>query len=165
MKEDKSLIVEFVKQVFTTFAAAIIAISIVGWFMGDAEKGSGGLFDLGSRGLSYRSMLQILIFSFTIGVFRILLLSDLIIKKMMLLWKMMLMFFLSFVSATLCSILFHWFPIESRHAWISFIISISVCFVIGVLAMIVKTKLEDRKYHKLLSAYKEKQKMESGDER
>ena len=165
MKEGKSLIVEFVKQVFNTFAAAIIAISMVGWFMGDAEKGSGGLFDLGSSGLSYCSMLQILIFSISIGVLRILLLSDLILKKMMLLWKTMLMFFLSFVSATVCSVLFHWFPIESRHAWIGFIISITVCFVIGVLAMIIKIKLEDRKYQKLLSAYKEKQKTESGDER
>lgn len=164
MKEDKSLIVEFVTQVFLTFAAAIFAISIVGWFVGDMEKGSGGLFSLGGDGLSYKAMLQIFIFSLSTGGLRILLLSDLIFKKMMLLWKMVLMFLLSFLSATICSVLFHWFPIENWQAWVSFIISITVCFVIGVLTMIIKIKLEDRKYDKLLSAYKEKQK-KKGDEK
>lgn len=163
MKEEKSLLVEFVSQVLLTFAAAMIAISIVGWFVGDVEKGSVGLYSLGADGLSYKAMLQIFIVSLTTGGLRILLLSDLFLKKMMLLWKLVLMFVMSFLAATVCAVIFQWFPTENWQAWISYIISITVCIVLGVLAMVIKIKLEDRKYDKLLSAYKEKQKNKKGD--
>ena len=165
MKENKKLWIEFIRHVLIVFFMSNLAIMIVGLFIGNAQKGSGGLYNLGNEGLSIYSRIQILIFSLAIGGCRVLLLSNLIIKKMMLLWRITLMLFCSFVTAIVCAVVFQWFPIESGAAWISFILSMSTCFIIIVATMIIKTKLVDRRYNKQLSAYKEKQKKEKGDKK
>lgn len=163
MEENKNLMVEFVKIVLITFAIAVIAVSIGGWFAGDGTKEVGGLLKLGHDGLAYSSILQIFIFSFIQGIINILLLSNVLFKKMMLLWRLVLMFLLSLITAMLLCVLFNWIPNGDRLAWISFIILFSFGFIIGTSAMIIKTKLEDRKYGKLLFDYKAKQKKESGE--
>lgn len=163
MDENKSVVVEFFKQVLITFATAVIAVSIVGWFVGDTTKEIGGLLSLGRDGLSYSSLLQIFIFSLTPAGIKTLLFSNFFAKRMLLLWRTTLMFILSFIMAVLLSMMFGWFPIGSWQAWLSFLISITICFAIGIFFMVIKTKLEDKKYSKLLSNYKAKQNKESGE--
>jgi len=165
MDENKSLIITFLNQVLTTFGISIIAISIVGWSMGDVTKGIEGLLSMGRDGLSYVSLLQVLIFSITQGIFRIITGSDLFIKKMMLLWRVTLMFLLSIISAIILSILFHWFPTESFEAWMGFIISMTACFAFGLIFMLVILKLENKKYDELLSNYKIKLNQKKDDEK
>ncbi len=164
MNENRSVLVDFFKTALTTFASAIIAISIVGWLVGDVTKEVGGLLSLGREGISYVSIMQVFIFSLVQAGIKVLLLSNIFFKKMMLLWKTVLMFLLSFAAGVLFSVLFRWFPIESLEAWIGFLVSISACFIIGILVVIAKTKLEDRKYKMLLSNYKARQNQEKGDE-
>ncbi len=163
MKENKNLWIEFLKQLLLTFLISYLAIIVVGFFVGDTEKGSGGLYHLGNEGLSIYSTMQILIFAVAISGFRIILLSNILIKKMMLLWRISLMLFCSIVTAIVCAVIFQWFPIQSGEAWISFILSMGGCFVLIVAGMFIKTKLDDRRYNKQLSAYKEKQRKEKGD--
>lgn len=163
MNGSKSVVVEFFKQVLITFAAAVIAVSIVGWFVGDTTKEVGGLLSLGRDGLSYSSLFQIFIFSLTSAGIKILLFSNFLAKRMLLLWRTSLMFLSSFIAAVLLSVLFRWFPIGSWQAWLGFFISITVCFAIGILFMAIKTKLEDQKYSKLLSDYRAKQNKEGGE--
>ena len=154
MDENKSLIVIFFNQVITVFGLAIIVISIVGWVVGDVTKSVESLLSIGRDGLSYASLLQVLIFSVVQGIFRITIVSDLFFKNMMLLWKLVLMFSASIISAIVFSILFHWFPTNSFEAWKWFIISMIVSFTIGVILTLIKLKLENKKYNKLLINYK-----------
>ncbi len=164
MNENNSLIVSFFKNLLLTFGAAVIAISVVGWFSGGSTMEGSGLLSLGRLGLSYPALLQVFLFSALQAGLSILFLSNLVFKEMMLLWRIVLLFTLSFLFTILLSILFQWFPIESWEAWLSFILSVSLCFGLGILAMLLKTKLEDRKYQKLLSNYKINHKKEKGEE-
>lgn len=158
MKEEKNFVVEFVKQTLMTFASAVITVSIVGWFVGDGTKEVGGLLGLGRDGLSYASLLQLFVFSFIAAGIKLLLLSNYFIKNMMLLWRTVFMFLLTFLLAIILVILFRWIPLDSLEAWFGFILSITGGFFIGLSSMIIKTKLEDKKYNILLSDYKKKQK-------
>lgn len=163
MNEKKPTGNGFLHNVITAFAYSMIAISVIGFLLGDDVKELSSLFRLGSEGLSFPSILQIFIFSLILVCLRTLLLSDLIFKKMMLLWRCVLLLLLTLVLAGIFAALFRWFPVELWEAWVSFILSVVVCFVIGAGGMILKTKLEDKKYDKLLSDYKAKQKKESGE--
>lgn len=163
MNEQKHMGEGFFQNVIIIFAYSVIAISVVGWLVGDSEKEIGGLYGLGSQGLLYKSIFQIFISSIVMGGIRTLLLSDLIFKKMMILWRSVLLLLLTLVSVGLLAVLFRWFPIGEWEAWAGYVISVIVCFIIGSSAMIIKTKLLDKRYDKLLSDYKEKQKKESGE--
>lgn len=163
MDEQKSLSKEFFQNIIKTFAYSVIAISIVGLLIGDAAKEFSNLFSFGSEGLSYPALLQIFICSVVIGCLRTLLLSDLIFKKMMLLWRYVLLLLLTFISTGFLVVLFRWFPVDLWEAWVGFIIAVIACFVIAASCMIIKTKLEDIKYDRLLSNYKAKQNEESGE--
>lgn len=165
MDENKSLISIFINQVLVVFSMSIIAISIVGWFMGDINKGVEGLLSLGSHGLSYASLMQMLIFSIVQGVFTVIISSNLFIKKMMLLWRVALIFVASVISAVAFAILFHWFPTENSEAWKWFIISMTICFIIAFVFTLIKLKLENKKYNKLLSNYKIKLNQKKDDEK
>ncbi|MCL2322211.1 MAG: hypothetical protein FWC47_08925 [Oscillospiraceae bacterium] len=158
MDENKSLITIFFNQVFLTFGLAIIAISIVGWSVGDVTKGTVSLLSLGCEGLSYKSLLQVFIFSFFEGIITLIFNPNLFIKKMMLLWRIVLVFAASLVLAIVCSILFHWFPTGNFLAWIGFIASTTVGFMIGLIYALIKIRLENKKYNELLTNYKKNQK-------
>ena len=64
------------------------------------------------------------------------------------------MFTLSFISAVGVAVFFEWFPIGIGKSWISFLVSATLCFIISILVLIIRIKIEDKKYGKLLSAYK-----------
>ncbi len=156
MDENKSMVGEFCKQVLISFAAALIAMSLVGWFVGDMAKEAGRLFALGKAGLSYYSIAQIFIFALAQTAIRFVVFWKFFSKKTMLLWKAMLMFIPSLVTAVILIIVFEWFPIASIYAWLGFIISISTGFLIIFLVMLAKTRIEDKKYNTMLSDYKSK---------
>jgi DNA integrity scanning protein DisA with diadenylate cyclase activity len=101
--------------------------------------------------------MQLFIFSLTPSGIKIWLSSEFFAKRLMLLWRMALMFLLSFIASVLFSVLFRWFPLGDIQAWLSFIISLSVCFALGIFFVVLKTRLEDKNYNKLLSDYKAKQ--------
>jgi len=163
MDEKKSVIVEFFKQILLSFAVTVIAVSVAGWFVGDVTKEMGGLLGLGRDGLSYTSILQMFVFAVVTAVLKIVLFSEFLTGRMMLLWRTALMILLSFAAAVLFAVVFDWFPVNDWQAWLSFIISITASFAAAIMLMVVKTKLEDKKYSALLADYKAKQNKESED--
>lgn len=153
----------FFMNVITTFAYSIIAIFVIGAIIGDLGKEAGGLFSLGREGLSYRSIFQVFICSIVIGSLRTLVLSDLVLKKMLFLWRLILLLLLALVGVSFLSVIFRWFPVEEWEAWIAFMLTFTACFIISSAVMITKTRMDDKKYIKLLSEYKANHKSESGE--
>jgi len=146
---------EFANQAMITFAATVMAISVVGWYFGDLTGTAGGLLGLGRVGLSYPSLLQIFIFALLVAGIKVLVFSELLFKRMMVLWRTAIMLLLSYGSAIICAVWFRWFPVERRGSWLSFILSVTVCFVLTILLLLAKTKVEDARYAGQLSKYKE----------
>jgi len=156
MNYNKHIVNDFIKQTLITFAAATMAIGAVGWLLGNEAKGAGGLFHLGHEGLSYHSLLQIFVYAFIVAVLKVLAFSDSLIKNMLMLWRIVLLLFLSFISAIVCAVTFHWFPIGDQSSWLQFLLSAGLCFAITIMLLIIKIRVQDRKYSRMLTAYQEK---------
>jgi len=153
----RSLGLELFYNIAISFACSIMAVSLTGRLGGDSVLEASGLFALGNSGLSYQTIFQFLGLSAVMGTLITLLMSDRVLKKVMLLWKFVIMWFLLLASTTSFAIVFRWFPLNLWSAWASFIISVTLGFAIGSIVMIVAVKLENKKYDKLLNDYKANQ--------
>jgi len=160
MNEEKNIFSVFFQHTIVTFAYSIIAMTVTGLILTGYRELHEVLSILGREGLAYQSVAQIFALSAVLGALITLLTSDIILKNVMLLWRCALLLFLALVTCGLFIVIFHWFPLDLWQAWIGFISFFVTFFMIGLGAMIVKTKLEDKRYEKLLSDYKAKQNLE-----
>ncbi|MCL2226009.1 MAG: hypothetical protein FWB97_00035 [Oscillospiraceae bacterium] len=154
MEEKKRIVNLIYQNTITSFALSILAISATGWMLGDSQIEFGGIFRLGSAGLSFQSIAQIFALSLALGVLNTLLTSDLLFRKVMLLWRMVSLLFLGVVSCIIFAIVFRWFPLNMWEAWAAFLGFFVGGFGLGSLGMIAKTKIEDKRYNKALSNHK-----------
>lgn len=156
MNEEKKVFSVFFQHTIVTFAYSIIAMTVTGWILANSRGMHDTLSIFGSEGLTYQSIAQIFFLSAVLGFLVTLLTSDIILKHVMLLWRYTLLLFLSTVACGLFVAAFRWFPLDLWQAWVGFILFFVTFFVIGLCAMIAKTRIEDKRYEKLLSAYKSK---------
>lgn len=56
--------------------------------------------------------------------------------------------------------IFDWFPADMVEGWIGFAVSFGFCFVASVFIMVLKTKMENKKYEERLAKYKEEHDVE-----
>jgi len=156
MNEEKKVFSVFFQHTIVTFAYSIIAMTITGQILANYRDTHNVLSILGHEGLTYQSIMQIFALSAVLGVLITLLTSDIILKHVMLLWRYATLLFLSTVACGLFVVIFRWFPLDLWQAWVGFILFFVTFFIIGLSAMIAKTKIEDKRYEKLLSIYKSK---------
>lgn len=144
----------FLSQVLMLFAGDVIFLLISAYLVGDEAKEISTLYQFGSRGLAISTLLQFLLSSVVIIFFKILFFSNRFFKKMMVLWRTIFLLFSDLVIVIIFILVFHWFPINEPRAWIGFFLCFGSCFVISSAFMIIRTRIEDKKYQKLLSIYK-----------
>jgi len=142
------------------FTLAVIAISITGWILGDSQIQYDGLLRLGRAGLSFQTLAQLFAWSVVISILSVLLTSDIFFKKVLLLWRMVLLTFLGIATCIAFAVVFRWFPLDIWEAWAGFLTFFVVGFGFSSFGMIMKTKLEDRRYNNALSDYKLKMRKE-----
>lgn len=156
MRRNILSIYHFIIEIFIIFSVMVLFISISGVVMGDyASKYS--LYQLGNKGIAYETLFQILAIAIMISVLEIVFISEKIIKNLMTLWRTIL--FLASILLVMIGfiLIFDWFPATDPLPWISFLISFGGCFIISSIFMIIKTRVDNEKYDRLLSEYKEKQ--------
>ena len=158
MGEKQSVLKEFLQLVAATFTCATLAMSIAGWFIGDAAEGTTAVFSLGNVGLSYQTIFQLFILAVING--GISLFISMIFKNRMLLWQLIVTMFACLVACGILAVIFRWIPLGSWEAWLWFAASFVGMFIIIAAAMVIRTTLADKKYEKLLSDYKTKQEQE-----
>ena len=163
MEERKQILRLTFKHSRETFALTIICLAITGLAVGDAVPDV-GMFAVGYAGLSYHVIVQVFAWSWLVGVLITLFASDLFFKKTMMLWRRAILLFLGIASAAVFAFVFEWFPRDTWVPWVVFLAVFGLCFGIGLFAMCIKTKHEDRKYEKLLSDYKANQKNDDMEE-
>lgn len=148
----------FISKMLIIFSFSILFDSVLGFFFGGEGSEYSSLFSLGNRGMAYPTIFQLLASSFLIQLLILLFMSEKIIKKMLLLWRTVLLLLSIFIVVSVFIICFKWFPIDSFLGWLCFILSYGVCFTAGTLTMVVKTKLESKRYEESLAKYKLKKK-------
>ena len=156
-EEGKNRVFEFVSKVLVTFAATIIAISATGMIVGhyfEEAREISTLFRLGTEGLPYTVILQLFCWSILITGCSFLLFSDLLFKRMMILWRIALLLLAVFLIGAVFSAVFGWIPVDAWQAWIGFGICTGICFSVSIALMLLKTHLDGKKYEKLLTNYK-----------
>jgi len=154
----------FINQILIIFSTGILFLTIIGELIGDSAKRSSTMFSLGSEGLSFSVILQFLAVAVMIAALKELIYSEIFLKNMMTLWRTVIFLFSIIVIITGFIIAFGWFPANNVEGWIGFFLSFGVCFVISTLSMVIRTKLESRKYEESFEKYKrEHQEGDDGD--
>ena len=138
----------------TTFTLAIIAMTITAWLGGDTIGLNTGIFALGGAGLPVQGIVQVFAFSIINGILSTLFLEEILLKKVMLLWRIAILFTLNLAAAIVFVIVFEWFPREEWLAWIGFFGVFTGGFGVGFFGGLIKTKMDDRRYERLLRKYK-----------
>jgi len=144
----------FINQILIIFSTGILFLTIVGGFIGDSAKKTSTMFSLGNEGLSFSVILQFLAVAVMIAALKEFIYLGKSLKNMMTLWKTVIFLFSIIVIITGFIITFGWFPVNNVEGWIGFFLSFGICFVISTLSMVIKTKLESRKYEELFEKYK-----------
>jgi hypothetical protein len=157
----------FAAQTLILFAVTVLILMLLARLVGDGAKEISPLYQLGSKGLASVTLLQFLFSSAVITALKEFFYSDQFFKKLMTLWRTIFMLFGVLAVSVLFIIIFQWFPLNNWAAWAGFLIFFGgSCFTASIF-MIIKTKLESKRYDELLSVYKEQHESdnkEGGDE-
>jgi len=148
----KNIFNSFFGYVMSNFGICIFATSTVAFLVGEEGRQEVGMMALAGVGMSYVSILQLLLFAILITTINYA--FSLKIKNMLVLWRVAIQIVLTTGFTILFAVLFHWFPINDSMAWISFLISFTICITVSMLLVMLKLKLDNKKYQRQLSEYK-----------
>ncbi len=154
MEENRSIF-DYISKVFTVFGVVVLIHVIIGLAVGRDASEMSTLFSLGSEGLAMSTLLQLFALSVVVIVLQTLFLTDMLIRNMSIVLRIILMF----VSVTCAIVVFvflcKWFPVDEGMAWAGFFISFAICSMAGVLFSRLREKAENRKMEAALKKYKE----------
>lgn len=154
----------FIAQVLILFAVDVMILMIITSLTGDDAKQISSMFRLGSHGLAISTLLQFLFNSLLVISLKSFIFSGRFFKNLLTLWRTVLLLFSILAVTVVFIILFHWFPLDNLFAWIGFLICFGGCFIISSSFLIIKTRLENKRYNELLSNYKDQHRGENDNE-
>ena len=153
MKIEKLSIYEFLGSLITQFGIQTLILIATTILFGDTAGAVSSLFQMGSAGIAIDTLLQFGFIALLITIIRYLCMSDIVIKKMMVLWRMVIMLFLILLVMVMAINRFGWFPAGYNMPWILFGAMFALSSAISSGVIILRTKLESWKYEKLLAEY------------
>lgn len=153
--DKKPTIFDYLSQVFMIFGITILLLNIFCLIFGDIAREFSTIFTLGSEGLSVETMLQFLLAIAITITFRFIFMTDLIIKKMPLLARIIVLFSAAFVNIVVFVIVCGWFSVNNLLAWIMFLISFAVSCTLSTLISILMERTENRRLAEALNKLKE----------
>ncbi len=161
MEHKQNSFFQFISWTFILFAADILMMMIIAALFGEEAKNMSTMFQFGSKGLASTTMLQFLLSACVSVLLKDFFFNENILKNMMALWRTIFMLLSILFIHIVFILLFGWFHYDNMLAWVSFFICFGGSFLICTFVMILKTKLESKRYDELLNFYKEQRK---GDE-
>lgn len=158
--EDKKTIFDYIAQAFLTFGISIFMLNVFCLLVGDSAKDISTIFELGKKGLSVHTTFQFFLTSIFITCSRFLFLTDIIIKNMSVLVRTICMLLLDIGIMVIFVIYCKWFPIHMWQPWLLFLLCFGSSFIVAIIIMLVKEKMENRKMEEALKKLKEEEKDE-----
>ena len=168
MKKSMLSTYQFASKVLTIYAITILIISTIARICGDEVSIYSSLYQMGSKGLAYETLLQVFASSLVITVINTFFFSEKHFKNQMMIWKVVGMMITILVVMIGFIYLFKWLPFGSSTvallAWGYFLVAFLGCFGGSIFLSVIKMKLEEKKYDELLQSYKSKHSKEACDE-
>lgn len=147
-------------RISASFTVFIILLSVIGTLFGEDAKSISMMFSLGGAGVSFQVIIQGLFLISLISLLGLVFEELRMFKRMLQLYKFIIMLVSSALITIVFIVIFRWFPIDHPAAWLGFFISFTLCVILSTLFMIYKTKKEDEEVQKLFHSYKQHQKGE-----
>ena len=155
--DNKPTVLGYLAQVFMIFGITVLTLNIFCLLFGDSARDFSTIFSLGSAGLNVKTMLQFLLAIAITIVLRYIFMTDLIIKKMSLVARIITIFAAAFMNIVVFVILCGWFPVDNLMAWIMFLISFAISCTASTAVSIFKEKTENRRLEEALNRLKEEE--------
>lgn len=159
MREKKNIL-DYMAQAMIGFGAAMLAITLICYLVGEEAREYSTMFALGKEGIPLKTILQLLLNAVCIMVIRFLFFSDKVIKKMSIAKRTIGMLAAVIVLIGVFAYLFGWFPINDPRCWVSFLVSFGICFIISAVVSTLKESMDNKQLEKGLQHLKEQHGMD-----
>jgi len=165
--EDKqnrtSFIVELLQRFAALFSQAVLIFSISGMLVAKSKYASqtlslSTLFAPDGKGLPYASVLQLAGCSIIIVFFSMLLFSDYFQSKISFFFRSFLLFLATLAASSVFAVIFKWYPLDNIQSWLIFLFFAAAGFALMYAFIMLKLKMEEKKYNRLLQNYKARHK-------
>ena len=160
-RNETPFIVELSRYFTTIFTMSVLAMVLAGLLVARYTPEThdiSTLFALKGTGLPYSAILQLAGLSVILAVFCVLITSDRFLVKMRFLLRFLLFLLATFFTTSIFAIIFKWFPVDNASAWINFALSSIICFAIASGITLINFRLQNKKYNRLLTNFKERHK-------
>ncbi len=162
--EKKFTIFDFFSEGFNTFSIMVICIAFTAPFVGKDAGAISSLYSFGSDGIAVDTIAQFLLVSVVMEGSKVFWFSEKLIKHMTVFWRTAGMVLSVIPIITVFAGIFDWFPLNNPYAWSGFLISFFSCFILSLLVIYVKTKLENKKIEEGFERYRKEHGLEEDDE-
>ncbi|MBO7531201.1 MAG: hypothetical protein J6T50_05290 [Lachnospiraceae bacterium] len=154
--EDKKSVFGYIAQLLATYGAMVVIFIVFDICIGRSTEGYSTLFELGSRGLTVNTLLQLLLLAVLVTIAQVVFLTDVLIKNMNMIARNFLFIIAIFVSIVVFAVSFGWFPVNDLAAWVGFLVSFSLSMAASLLITRFIEKSENKKMQEALDKYMEK---------
>ena len=154
MMEEKKSLYYYISHLFTTYGIMVLIFVVLTDILGVTAQGYSTMFEMGKKGLSLNTLLQLFALAVIISVCRRILYSDGLIKSMSMIARTIIFFVAITVTIMLFVIFFGWFPINDISAWIGFFISFAICSAVAVIFSRIREHAENDRMNRALEKYK-----------
>ncbi|MBE5895518.1 MAG: hypothetical protein E7285_07610 [Lachnospiraceae bacterium] len=154
--EKKKDIFDFASTAALIYGFTITWLIIVCVLGGEMAVGYSSIFSLGRDGLSIATLLQFLLVSVLISLWKYLFFTDLIIKSATMVVRTFGMFSAVVLTISICVCVFGWFPVSEPLPWILFFVCFGISAAISTGLSSWKEKRENEKMEEALQKMKEK---------
>ncbi len=155
MGKEKYLM-SFLNDVVANFGFIILMVAISAMLVGEFAKDVSSVFTLGDIGLSLNTILQFFVFSFFTTTINRVFLSDLIIKNLSSIKRVMYMSISICIIAFVFIFIFNWFPINMIGAWITFLTLSFICIMCATIITFRKEQNYNKKMEQALEEFNNK---------
>ena len=152
MEEKKTIFCLF-RQGFATYGIIIVIFLVFSLAIGEKAGSVSSLFSLGKEGLSFPTLLQLLLLSAVITLAQFVFLTDKWIRNMPTILRYLLFFPSVLISIVIMVFLFEWFPVHDFKAWIGFSVCFALSMVISILVTRLRESTENTKMQKALDKF------------
>jgi len=163
MMEKKKNVFDFVGSVFMIYGITITMLLFILVVIGDVNYGENLMFEMGSRGLTTKVLLQFLFLSFVNISLQYLCFSDRFIKEASNRFRTSLMLLSVLVIMAGFIQLFAWFPSGYLLPWVLYVSFFLLSYFVSILVISMKERLENKQMAEGLNRYKAKLKEEKKD--
>ena len=153
--DKKNGLLDYLSQVFMNFGITVVILNVFCMIFGEEAQTMSTLFQLGRDGLAVATMMQFLLTISLINGLRVLLMTDLLIKKMPLALRIVAMFASVFGITTAGVIVFGWFPVTDALAWAMFVGCFIISCAISTGISVIAEQQENKKFEDALKRFKE----------